>query len=28
MVYGTPDGLVIKPKPVVITKHQPAERTY
>jgi succinate dehydrogenase/fumarate reductase flavoprotein subunit len=28
MVYDSPDGLVIKEKPVVITKHQPAERTY
>jgi succinate dehydrogenase / fumarate reductase, flavoprotein subunit len=28
MVYATPDGLEIKSKPVVITKHQPAERTY
>lgn len=28
MVYDSPDGLVVKKKPVVITKHQPAERTY
>ena len=28
MVFDSPDGLVIKKKPVVITKHQPAERTY
>jgi len=29
MVYPAADGeLEIKPKPVVITKHQPAERTY
>jgi succinate dehydrogenase / fumarate reductase, flavoprotein subunit len=28
MVYATPEGLEIKSKPVVITKHQPAERTY
>ncbi|MFP6637022.1 MAG: FAD-binding protein [Nitrospinaceae bacterium] len=28
MVYANPDGLEIKSKPVVITKHQPAERTY
>ena len=28
MVTDSPDGLVIKTKPVVITKHQPAERTY
>lgn len=28
MVYLTDDGVEIKYKPVVITKHQPAERTY
>ncbi len=28
MVYATPEGLEIKTKPVVITKYQPAERTY
>ena len=28
MVFATPDGLEIKPKPVIITKYQPAERTY
>ena len=28
MIFDSPDGLVIKKKPVVITKHQPAERTY
>ena len=28
MVYDSPDGLVIKTKPVVITKHKPTERTY
>ncbi len=28
MVYDSPDGMVLKKKPVVITKHQPAERTY
>jgi len=28
MVYGSPDGMIVKKKPVVITKHQPAERTY
>jgi succinate dehydrogenase / fumarate reductase flavoprotein subunit len=28
MIFDSPDGLVIKRKPVVITKHQPAERTY
>ena len=28
MVFDSPDGLIIKKKPVVITKHQPAERTY
>jgi len=28
MVYDSPDGLVIKTKPVVITKYQPEERKY
>ena len=28
LVYPTDDGMGIKYKPVVITKHQPAERTY
>ena len=28
LVYLTDDGMEIKYKPVVITKHQPAERTY
>ena len=28
LVYPTDDGMEIKYKPVVITKHQPAERTY
>ncbi|MDP6231255.1 MAG: FAD-binding protein [Nitrospinaceae bacterium] len=28
LVYPTDDGVEIKYKPVVITKHQPAERTY
>jgi succinate dehydrogenase/fumarate reductase flavoprotein subunit len=28
MVYDSPGGLVIKAKPVVITKYKPAERTY
>lgn len=28
LVYSTDDGVEIKYKPVVITKHQPAERTY
>ncbi|MGY9015869.1 MAG: FAD-binding protein, partial [Rhodospirillales bacterium] len=28
MVYDSPDGLIIKAKPVVITKYKPAERTY
>jgi len=28
MVYDSPDGLIIKSKPVVITKYKPAERTY
>ena len=28
MIFDSPDGLVIKKKSVVITKHQPAERTY
>ena len=28
MIFDSQDGLVIKKKPVVITKYQPAERTY
>ena len=28
LAYKTDDGIEIKHKPVVITKHQPAERTY
>jgi succinate dehydrogenase / fumarate reductase flavoprotein subunit len=28
LVYNTPDGPVVKPKRVVITKYPPAERTY
>ena len=28
LAYKTDDGIKIKHKPVVITKHQPAERTY
>ncbi|MEE1550172.1 MAG: succinate dehydrogenase/fumarate reductase flavoprotein subunit, partial [Nitrospinaceae bacterium] len=28
LVYPADDGMEIKYKPVVITKHQPAERTY
>ena len=28
LVYDSPEGMAIKEKPVVITKHQPAERTY
>ena len=28
LIYKTDEGTDIKYKPVVITKHQPAERTY
>ena len=28
MIYNTDNGVEIKYKPVIITKHQPTERTY